>query len=82
MDWKRLGKKLLFPPIWVIIILAIFSMVALIFVFVKGWDSSWAASMVYVLAFYSLTVCCLSCWKKLPEYYKRIKGKQSGDMSR
>lgn len=75
MDWKRLGKKLLFPPIWVIIILTIFSTVALIFVFVKGWDSSWAASMVYVLAFYSLMVCCLLCWKKIPGYYKRIKVK-------
>ena len=27
MDWKKLGKKLLFPPVWLMVILVIISMV-------------------------------------------------------
>ena len=61
MDWKKLGKKLLFPPIWVIIVIVILSTVALVTVFVKGWQFLPVSSVVYVLAFYSLTIFCGLC---------------------
>ena len=36
MNWKRMGKKLLFPPGWVMAILSLFSAVALTAVFVQN----------------------------------------------
>ena len=27
MDWKKIGKKLLFPPVWLMVILVIISMI-------------------------------------------------------
>ena len=74
-DWKTICKKLLFPPLWLILILTVLSAAALIAVFVKGWDTSPVAYAVYVIAFYTLTVLCLACWKTIPGYYKSVKGK-------
>ena len=48
MDWKKIGKKLLFPPIYLLVILVILSAVALTFVFVKGMERSIPAYIVYV----------------------------------
>ena len=56
MDWKKIGKKLLFPPIWLMVILVIISAVALTLIFVKGLEESIPAYIFYVLAFYTLTV--------------------------
>ena len=50
MDWK----KLLFPPVWLTVILVIVSALALTYVFVNGLEQSVLAYMVYILAFYSL----------------------------
>lgn len=75
IDWKKVGKRLLFPPIWLVILLMVISAVALVFVFVKGWDTSPIAYVIYVLSFYSLSLICLVCWKMIPIYYKNIKGK-------
>lgn len=73
IDWKKAGKKLLFPPVWLIIVLGIISTVALVAVFIKGWDTSPIAYVVYLLAFYSLSVICAVCVKVLPRYYRNIK---------
>ena len=51
MDWKKIGKKLLFPPVWLMVILTLVSAVALTIVFVKGMEQSVPAYIVYVLAF-------------------------------
>lgn len=74
-DWKLIGKKLLFPPLWLILVLTVISAVALAAVFVKGWDTSPVAYAVYVVSFYTLTVLCLACWKTIPGYYRSIKGR-------
>ena len=37
-DWKEIGKKLLFPPIWLILLLTIISTITLVMIFVKGWE--------------------------------------------
>lgn len=74
-DWKKVGKKILFPPIWLVIVLAVISAAALVAVFVKGMDTSPIAYAVYTLSFYSLSVICAVCIVKFPGYYRRIKQK-------
>lgn len=75
MDWKKIGKKLLFPPVWLMVILVIISAVALNLVFVKGMEQSIPAYMVYVLAFYTLSTVSVFCALVLPKQYKEIKQK-------
>ena len=75
MDWKKIGKKLLFPPIYLLVILVILSAVALTFVFVKGLEQSIPAYIVYVLAFYTLSVVTVFCVMVLPKQYSTIKRK-------
>lgn len=74
-DWKAVGYRLLFPPLWLIVLLTVFGTVALITVFVKGLEGHPLAYVVYVVSFYILIVLCLACWKTIPGYYKSIKGK-------
>ena len=75
MDWKKIGKKLLFPPIWLMVILVILSAAALTFVFIKGMEQSIPAYIVYVLAFYTLSVVTVFCVMVLPKQYTIIKQK-------
>jgi len=73
MDFKKLGKKILFPPLWVTFSLAAASAAALIYVFVKSLESSPLAYAVYVLSFYSL--CTVSAYFVLvfPKSCRKIK---------
>ena len=75
MDWKKLGKKLLFPPVWLMVILVIISAMALTFIFVKGMEESIPAYIVYVLAFYTLSVVTIFCAMVLPKQYSTVKQK-------
>lgn len=75
MDWKKIGQKLLYPPVWVIGALCVISAAALAAVFVKGWDTSAVAYGVYVLSFYSLSVLCILCVRVLPKKFRQIKEK-------
>ena len=75
MDWKRIGKKLLFPPVLIMVVLVIISAVALTLIFVKGMKESIPAYIVYVLAFYTLTVVTVFCAMVLPKQYSTIKQK-------
>ena len=75
MDWKKIGKKLLFPPSWLIVILVIVSAAALALVFVRGMEQGIFAYIVYVLAFYTLCVASVFCALVLPKQYKQIKQK-------
>ncbi len=74
-DWKEIGRKLLFPSIWIIVLLVLFCAIALVEIFVNGWEMSPLAYVSYVLSFYTLTVICIACWKVLPGYYKEVKMK-------
>ncbi len=74
-DWKKVGLKLLFPPVWLMIILTIISIAALILVFLKGWEESVIAYVSYVIAFYTLTVVVTFFVKVFPGYYKSTKQK-------
>ncbi len=73
MDWKKVGKKLLFPPIWLMVLLVIVSAVLLIVVFVNGLEQRIIAYCTYVLAFYTLGVVTLFCVMILPKQYGKIK---------
>ena len=75
MDWKKIGKKLLFPPIWLTVILVIASAAALVFIFVKGMDETIPAYIVYVLAFYTLSTVTVFCVLVLPKQYSTLKQK-------
>ena len=73
MDWKKIGKKLLFPPVWLMVLLTLASTGLLVTVFIKGWETWPIAYGIYVLAFYTLSVVCLFCAMVLPRQYGLIK---------
>lgn len=73
MDWKKTGKKLLFPPVWMMLILSLISGVLLTLIFIKGMEARILAYVVYVLAFYTLTVVTTFCVMVLPKQYGRFK---------
>ena len=75
MEWKKIGKKLLFPPVWVMVVLTLFSTAALIFIFIKGWEQTVPAYIAYAAAFYTLTVVTVFCVLVLPKQYRQLKAK-------
>ena len=74
-DKKRNYIKLLFPPIWLTVVLTVISAVSLIAVFVKRWEETPIAYVIYVLSFYTLIVVSIACATVFPGYYKKIKNK-------
>ena len=78
-EQKNIWLKLLFPPGGLILVLTVCSAAALIAVFLNGWETSPIAYGVYVLAFYTLSVFSLACWKTLPGYCRSIKEKVYGN---
>lgn len=75
MDWKKIGRKLLFPPGWLILLMAVISGAALITVFLKGWEQTVAAYIIYALAFYTLSVVTCFFVMVFPKRYGQIKEK-------
>lgn len=73
MDWRKIGRQLLFPPLWLLLLLVIASAVLLTLVFVQQRESDVIACLVYVLSFYTLTAVCFFCWMVLPKRYRQIK---------
>ena len=56
-------------------ILGIVSGILLTAVFLKGWEQSVLAYIVYVVAFYTLTAICAYCTAVLPKQFRQVKGK-------
>lgn len=75
MNWKTFFKKILFPPLWLIILLFAVSAASLTAVFVNGWDEHPLAYAAYVVSFYTLCVVCVACWYIVPKHYKNAKDK-------
>lgn len=75
MDWRTIGRKLLFIPIWLIAVLTVLSVVGLVLVFVNGWETTPVAYTVYVMAFYTLCVASVFCIMVLPQKYGKMKKK-------
>lgn len=74
-DWKLKLKKMLFPPLCLIVFLTIFSAASLVMIFTEGMEMSVIAYVSYAVSFYTLTVLCIFCWKVMPSYVKKIKEK-------
>lgn len=75
MDWKKFGKKLLFPPVWLMVLLAVFSTASLVLIFVRGWEMTAAAYGVYLLSAYSLSVVTIFCIRVLPKQWRIFRQK-------
>lgn len=75
MDLKKFGKKLLLPPLWLLVILTILSAAGLAYVFTAGLQESILSYFIYVLSFYTLTVVCIFCATVLPKQRKAIRQK-------
>lgn len=73
MKWKTIGKKLLFLPPWLMILLIVVCAVLLTAVFVQG--ESPIAYFVYVLSFYTLCTVVIFCIYTLPPRYRQIRQK-------
>ena len=78
-DWKKVGRKILFPPIWVIVLLTVVCTVALLAIFANGWEMSLLAYVSYVLSFYTLTVVCIFALKLLPGCYRTMNSRMHGN---
>ncbi len=74
-DWKATGKKLLFPPGWLMILLTVVSTMSLIAVFVCSLETHPAAYVVYVLSAYALTTLCAFFSATGPSAYRKFKQK-------
>ena len=77
-DWKETCRRLLSPPVWLMIVLILVSAASLVAVFLNGWEESILAYVVYVVSFYTLTVTVIYCAGVLPSGYKTVKGKLYG----
>lgn len=72
MDWKKLGKALLFPHIAIMLILVPVATVFLVYSMVFLGQESIPAIVSYVLAFYTLMVWCIRAPKLIP-VFRRIR---------
>lgn len=66
-------KRLLFPPLWVIVPLVLLSAAALAYIFLGGYETHPLAYGMFALAFYTLTVTVLFCIFTLPKQYTRLR---------
>lgn len=73
--WKKIGKKLLFPPVWLIVILTVLTAIFVPLTFILGWDETPVAYGIYVVAFYAVTVLTLYLALVLPKHYRLIRQK-------
>ena len=72
MDWKKIGKALLFPHIAIMIILLPVATVFLVYSMVFTGTDSIIAIVSYVLAFYTLTIWCIKV-PYLIRFFKKFK---------
>lgn len=73
--WKKLINGVLYPPLWLIMILIVISAVGLTFVFVRQGTSHPVSIALYVISFYTLSVLCLALVRHLPDWFRRGKDK-------
>lgn len=72
MDWKKIGKALLFPHIAFLLILLPLSTAGMVWAMLKLGDSHPATIVFYVLAFYDLTIWCVRI-PKIIHFFKTFK---------
>lgn len=72
---KAILKKLLYPAIWIQLLLAAVSSAALAYIFVNGMEENPLSAFAYVLSAYTLTVITISCIQVFPARFKKAKQK-------
>lgn len=65
--------KLIFPPIWLVILLVLISAGGLAFVFINKFDTSPIAYVIYVVSFYTLAAVTARCIKFVPKKYQAAR---------
>ena len=70
-NWKKVISRILYPPLWLTVILAILCVAAM--VFIKDWDDTPVAYAVYVVSFYLLSVLTAFFIVVFPGKYKTIR---------
>ena len=73
MGWRAFLKKLLFPPVWLMVLLAVVSGAALTVIFLRGLSETPIAYGVYVTAFYTVCVISVFFGMVLPKQYKSLR---------
>lgn len=73
MKHRSFWKKLIFPPVWLVLLLVLLCAILLPAVFLKGWDNTPLAYAVYAVSFYTVTVAAVFCGIVLPRQYKSIR---------
>ena len=73
MNWKKTLKKVLFPPVWFILLLTVISAIAIVSIFVKHLELHPLAYVAYAVAFYTVAVLGIACGTTFPKQYKRIR---------
>ena len=63
----------MFPPVWVVLLLVAIATVALVTIFMNGWEMSLPAYISYALSAYALMVVFILGWKIFPGYYRAAK---------
>lgn len=74
MEWKKL-INLLYPPLWVIILLVPLCAAALAYTFAGGYEAHPMAYVTYVLSFYTLAAVVMRCIKIIPKHYRTAREK-------
>ena len=69
--WKKALNRILYPPLWLAVILVILCTAAM--VFIKNWDDTPVAYAVYVASFYLLCVLTAFFAVVFPKKYKEIR---------
>ena len=81
--WKTWGKRLLFPSVWMLVLLSMLSTAALVWVFTQGMEEHPAAYAVYALSFYVLTADCVRLSRVIPKWHRgtmrRIRSNPVGE---
>lgn len=75
INWKKIYEKLMFPPLWLLILLTVFSTAGLVLVFCLKLDTHPAAYAVYGISAYTVTVLVLFLIQILPGKYHSIRAR-------
>lgn len=75
MDWKAFFKKLMFPPVWLVCLLTVFTAISLPVVFLKNLTEHPLTYIVYALSFYTVCVDSIFFGMVLPKRYQVIRQK-------
>lgn len=73
MNWKVLGKKFLFPPVWLMVLFTVVSTTGIILIFGDNRTTRPIAYVMYVIAFYTLCVLSAFFVRVFPRYYWELK---------